>query len=198
MSSERSPVIVSNPEKTLLPKLEFFKSKGFSSTDVVKIMSLTPKLLKRSLENQIIPSFEFVKNLIGSKERALSTIKRSAGPLLVDLESRMAPNVDTLREVDVLDAKIAFLLTYQPRVFTSSRERFSEIVVEVKGMGFNPMRKSFVVAVQALSSMSKPVWEKKIQVYKKWGLSMDEILGAFGKHPWFMLASEEKITRIGQ
>ncbi|KAG5554974.1 hypothetical protein RHGRI_012500 [Rhododendron griersonianum] len=198
MSSERFPksFCPSNPEKSLLPKLEFLKSKGFSSTDVVKILSLTPKLLQRSLENQIIPSFEFIKNLIGSEERALSTIKRSAGPLLVDLESHMAPNVDTLREVNVPDAKIAFLLTYQPRVFSSSRERFREIVVEVKGMGFNPMRKSFVVAVQALSSMSKPVWEKKIQVYKKWGLSMDEILGAFGKHPGFMLVSEEKITRM--
>ncbi|KAG5554984.1 hypothetical protein RHGRI_012506 [Rhododendron griersonianum] len=189
-------VIVSNPEKTLFPKLEFFKSKGFSSADVVKTLSTTPVLLKTSLENQIIPSFEFVKNLIGSEERTLSAIKRSAGPLLVDLENRMAPNVDTLRKVDVPDAKIAFLLTYQPRTFMTNCERFRQIVEEVKGMGFNPMRKSFVVAVQALSSMRKVVWEKKIQVYKKWGLSEDEILGAFGKHPWFMLASEDKITRV--
>ncbi|KAG5554994.1 hypothetical protein RHGRI_012516 [Rhododendron griersonianum] len=187
---------LSNPEKSLLPKLEFFKSKGFSSTDVVKVMSQAPALLIRSLENQIIPSFEFVKNLIGSEERTLSAIKHFAGPLLVDLESRMAPNVDILREVNVPDAKIAFLLTSQPRVFMSSRERFRQIVEEVKGRGFNPMRVSFVLAVHALSSMSKAVWEKKIEVYKKWGFSNDEILVAFGKFPLFMAVSEDKITRV--
>ncbi|XP_058211854.1 transcription termination factor MTERF15, mitochondrial-like [Rhododendron vialii] len=190
-------ILSSKPEKTLLPKLEFFKSKGFSSTNVVKILSTTPELLQRSLQNQIIPSFEFVKNLIGSEERTLSAIKQFAGrPLLVDFESRMLPNVDILREVGVPDAKVAFLLTCQPRAFKTSCERFRQIVEEVKGMGFNPMRVTFVIAVQALSSMSKPVWEKKIEVYKKWGLSEDEILVAFGKYPWFMMVSEDKITRI--
>ncbi|KAG5554975.1 hypothetical protein RHGRI_012501 [Rhododendron griersonianum] len=190
-------ILSSKPEKTLMQKLEFFKSKGVSSTDVVKMLSTTPELLQRSLQNQIIPSFEFVKNLIGSEERTLSVIKHFAGrPLLVDLESRMAPNVDILREVGVPDAKVAFLLTCQPRTFMTRCERFRQIVEEVKGIGFNPMRLTFVVAVQALSSMSKPVWEKKIEVYKKWGSSQDEILVAFGKFPWFMMVSEDKITRI--
>ncbi|KAG5554993.1 hypothetical protein RHGRI_012515 [Rhododendron griersonianum] len=190
------PVIVFNPEKTLLPKLEFFKSKGFSSTEVVKILSLSPSLLQRSLENQIIPSFEFFKNLIGSEERTLSAIKHFAGLLLVDLDSRSTPNVQILQEVNVPDASITYLLKYQPRVFMSSRERFRQIVEEVKGMGFNPMRVSFVLAVHALSSMSKAVWEKKIEVYKKWGFSNDEILVAFGKFPLFMAVSEDKITRV--
>ncbi|XP_058209234.1 transcription termination factor MTERF15, mitochondrial-like [Rhododendron vialii] len=189
-------VLVSKPDKTLLPKLEFFTSKGFSSTDVVKILSLSPSLLLRSLDNQIIPTFEFIKNLIGSEERTLSAIKHSAGPLLVDLDSRMTPNVDTLREVDVPDAKIAFLLTSQPRTFTTNCERFRQNVEEVKGMGFNPLRVTFVVALYALNSMSKPAWKKKIQVYRKWGFSEDEILVAFGKYPWFMMVSEDKITRI--
>ncbi|XP_058209235.1 transcription termination factor MTERF8, chloroplastic-like [Rhododendron vialii] len=187
-------VLLSNPDKTLLPKLEFFNSKGFSSTDVVKILSRTPKLLLRSLDNQIIPTLEFFKNLFGSEERALSAIKRFSGPLLVD--SRMTPNVEILREVNVPDAKITYLLTYQPRIFMSSRERLRQIVEEVKGMGFNPLRVTFILAVHALSSMSKPAWENKIQVYKKWGLSKDEILLAFRKYPLFVMVSEDKIMRV--
>ncbi|KAG5554978.1 hypothetical protein RHGRI_012504 [Rhododendron griersonianum] len=190
-------VIVSNPEKSLLPKLDFFKSKGFSSTDIVKILSQSPFLLVRSLDNQIIPSFEFIKNLIGSEQRTLSAIKRfAARPLLVNLDSRMTPNVELLREVNVPDANIAYLLMFQPRIFTSSRERFRQIVGEVKGMGFNPLRLTFVLAVYAMISVSKHAWKKKIKVYKKWGLSEDEILGAFRKYPWFMMVSEEKITRM--
>ncbi|XP_058209230.1 transcription termination factor MTERF9, chloroplastic-like [Rhododendron vialii] len=190
-------VIVYNPEKTLLPKLEFFKSKGFSSADVVKILSKTPDLLRKSLENQIIPVFYFLKDLIGSEERTLSAIKRFAGrPLLVDLESRMAPNVDILREVGVPDVKVAFLLTRQPRTFMTRCDRFRQIVEEVKGMDFNPLRFNFVVAVHAMNSLSKLAWEKKFEVYKKWGLSENEILVAFGKYPWFMTKSEDKITRV--
>ncbi|XP_058209232.1 transcription termination factor MTERF4, chloroplastic-like [Rhododendron vialii] len=188
-------VIVSNPEKTLLPKLEFFKSKGVSSTDVVKILSTTPKLLIRSLDNQIIPSFELFKNLIGSEEKTLSVIKRSARPLSVDLDSRMTPNVEILREFNVPDVNIAYLLKNHPRVFTPS-ERFRQTVEEVKRMGFNPLRVTFVLAIYVLNSLSKPVWEKKIEVYKKWGLSQDEILVAFGKYPLFMMVSEDKITRV--
>lgn len=47
-----------------------------------------------------------------------------------------------------------------------------------------------------MNSMNKPAWEKKIQVYEKWGLSKDEILVAFGKHPWVMTVSEYKIMKV--
>jgi len=126
----------------------------------------------------------------------LSAIKHYAGLLLVDVESRMALNVAVLLEVVVPAAQIAFLLTHEPRVFVTSPEKFRQIVEEVKGMGLNPLRLTFVGAVIVLSSMSKPTWERKIEVFKKWGLSGDEILVAFGKHPWFMAASEDKIMRV--
>ncbi|KAG5554995.1 hypothetical protein RHGRI_012517 [Rhododendron griersonianum] len=189
-------VILSNPEKTLLPKLEFFKSKGFSSTDVVKILSKAPDLLRKSLENQIIPVFDFVKDLIGSEERTLSAIKRFAGPLLADLESRMAPNVKILLQAGVPVVNIEYMLKYQSRSFTTRCERFRQSVEEVKGMGFDPLGVKFVLAVSVLLSMSKPTWEKKIEVYKRWGLSKDEILVVFGKYPWFMTVSEDKIMRV--
>jgi mTERF domain-containing protein len=46
--------------------LEFFQSKGFSSPDHVKIISSYPWILKRSLEDQMVPAFDFLENLLQS------------------------------------------------------------------------------------------------------------------------------------
>lgn len=190
------PVIVCDPEKTLLPKLEFFKSKCVSSTDVGKILSSSPSVLKRSLENHVIPSFNFLKKLMGSEAATISAIKRSGRLLLLDLQIDVAPNIEFLRESGVPNENILVLLRYQPRAFMTSRDRFREIVKEVEEMGFNPLRTKFVIAIHAFRAMSKSTWEKKVEVYKKWGLSEDDILVAFGKHPWCMIASEHKISGV--
>ncbi|CAL5415667.1 unnamed protein product [Camellia sinensis] len=190
------PVIVCDPEKTLLPKLEFFKSKGVSSTDVAKILSSSPAVLKRSLENHVIPSFNFLKKLMGSEAATISAIKRSGRLLLLDLQIDVAPNIEFLRASGVPNENILVLLRYQPRVFMTSCDRFREIVKEVEEMGFNPLRTKFVIAIHAFRAMSKSTWEKKVEVYKKWGLSEDDILVAFGKHPWCMIASEHKISGV--
>ena len=47
-----------------------------------------------------------------------------------------------------------------------------------------------------MRAMSKSTWEKKVEVYKKWGWTEDEILVAFNKTPWCMKASEDKINDV--
>ncbi|CAL5347007.1 unnamed protein product [Camellia sinensis] len=187
------PVLLCDPVKTLLPKLEFFKSKGFSSTDVAKILST---VLKRSLENHVIPSFNFLKKLMGSEAETIYAIKSFDRLLLLDLRVCVAPNIEFLRESGVPNENIMVLLKYRPRAFMTSNDRFREIVKEVEEMGFNPLRKKFVIAVHAFRAMSKLTWEKKVEVYKKWGLSEDEILVAFGKHPGCMMVSEHEIKEV--
>ncbi|CAL5415679.1 unnamed protein product [Camellia sinensis] len=91
-------VLLCDPDKTLLPKLEFFKSKGISSTDVAKMLSSAPKVLDRSLRNQIVPSFNFYRNLIQSQDETILAIKRCCWLLLLDPEA-CVPNIEFLREV---------------------------------------------------------------------------------------------------
>ncbi|GLT53767.1 hypothetical protein SLA2020_270170 [Shorea laevis] len=45
-----------DPEKTLLPKIEFFRSVGVSSSDLPGILSSNPMLLGRSLKKQLSPA----------------------------------------------------------------------------------------------------------------------------------------------
>ena len=69
-------VLLSNPHKTLLPKLEFFQSKAFTSSDIATVLSRNPQILRRSLKNYIIPSFSFLKNFFGTNEDIINAIIR--------------------------------------------------------------------------------------------------------------------------
>ncbi|XP_059652925.1 uncharacterized protein LOC132300019 [Cornus florida] len=190
-------LLLSDPENTLLPKMEFFHSKGFSTQDIAKILSAAPGVLRRSLENQIIPTYNFFKALLKTEEKTNVVIKHFPGILLYDdLHICVVSNIETLREIGMPESIIVSFFTNQPQAFTPNADRFKEIVEEVKKMGFNPTKTMFGAAINALRAMSKSTWEKKVEVYKKWGLSEDQILVAFRKYPMFMVASEDKITGI--
>ncbi|KAK6930136.1 Transcription termination factor, mitochondrial/chloroplastic [Dillenia turbinata] len=189
-------VLGSDPQRTLLPKLDFFRSVGFSEAEIAKIISAAPSIFKRSLKNQLIPSYNYFKNLLGSHKNAIAAIKRFSTVLLFDLDTYVVPKIEILRQHGVPDKNIVTLLTYQPRVIMTTTDIFKDTVEDVKKMGFNPLRLKFVLAIHAKRAMNLSTWERKIEVFKKWGWSEEDVLVAFGKNPWCLMASEDKIMRV--
>ncbi|XP_065630891.1 uncharacterized protein LOC112020618 [Quercus suber] len=192
----RPGLLKCNPEKTLLPKMEFFSSKGIPSPDLAKMFTGFPDLFRRSLEKQIIPSFDLFKSLLQSEDKTLQAIQRCSGMFTYYLETYVVPNINTLRESGMPESFIISILQKQPRAFRVNPVQFREAVEEVKEMGFNPSTMKFAKAVHAVRSMSKLTWERKLNVYKKWGWTEDEVSMAFRSHPWCMTVSEEKLTRV--
>ena len=186
-------LLASDPDKTLLPKLQFFYSKGASRPDVTKIVVSTPGILYRSLENQIIPSFNFFKDFLQSDEMAITVIKRFSRILLFDLHTYVASNINALQEFGVPKSNIAGLLMNRPMAFMVRPNLFRENLEEVKKMGFYPSQMKFVIAIHAMRAMGKSTWERKIDAYKRWGWSEEEIRLAFIKLPRCMTHSEDKI-----
>ena len=117
------------------------------------------------------------------------------GILQRNIETCVAPNINIFRENGVSESNIITLLQCQPNAFLCA-VRFREIVEEVKEMGFNPLRLKFALAVFTLRAISKSTLERKVNVYKKWGWSEDEIYLTFRRHQWCMMASEDKIMRV--
>nr|GME20432.1 Transcription termination factor like [Ipomoea batatas] len=187
------PVLLCDPQNTLLPKIEFFRSLGFAEKDFTRILCVAPAILKRSLENQLLPTVDFLKKFISSPEEIRLSIKRCPHIFFPDRQAFMEDNVQLLREMGVPELKIAHYVQYQPCLFIREKDKFRKMLEEIKGMGFEPTRNMFIVAVHVFSSLNKLTWEKKIGIYKKWGLSEDEILEAFSRHPMFMSYSEENI-----
>jgi mTERF domain-containing protein len=188
-------VLLSYPEKTLLPKIEFFRSIGVSSSDLTAILSSNPFLLGRSLKKHLIPCYDFLKSVLLVDEKVLTTLKRAPRAFQYDVKNNMVPNIALLRQLGVPQSSISLFVTNFPSSAFIKHTKFVKAVHEVKEMGFNPLKTVFVFAVLACLKMSKPKLESKLELYKRWGWSKDVALLAFKKHPFCMLLSEEKITK---
>ncbi|CAA2979789.1 transcription termination factor MTERF8, chloroplastic-like [Olea europaea var. sylvestris] len=193
----RRPVLLlSNPEKTLLPKLEFFKSIGVSEAHLAGTISRDPTLLTRSLENQIIPNYNYLKSVLLTDEKVAAAVKRTSWIFLEDPGKNLTPNITVLKELNVPQSCIILLLTHFPEAIMQRHDEFRASVSEVLEMGFNPLRSTFVLALHAISGKgNKTIWARCYETYSKLGWSRDDIYTAFRKHPNCMILSEKKITR---
>ena len=173
-------ILVSDPQKSLFPKLQFFSSN--SKPEVAKIVASCPTILTRSLKNQIIPYFNLLKQIIPSDEIAMRSIK-CFPRALVDKPRCTESNINALQEIGVPKSNIAMLLTFPPKTYMVRPGHFKEVLEEVKEMGFDPSKIYFVVAVKVIRGQSKSTWKRKVEAYKGWGWSEEEIRLAFSKSP---------------
>ncbi|XP_059594784.1 transcription termination factor MTERF2, chloroplastic-like [Vitis vinifera] len=193
----RYPVLLTaNPEKTLLPKLEFFRSVGFSGPDLASIVAASPQILRRSLENHVIPSYNFLKSVVIVNEKIVRALSKSYWLNGQTLQNTIAPNIEILKEIGVPISKISFFVTCHPSAVSQNKKKFSRIVKMVTEMGFDPLRVKFVKAVKVICEMGESMWEHKMEVYRGWGLTDDDIMLMFKSDPLCMAASERKIMSV--
>lgn len=184
------------PETSFLPKIKYFRHLGFSSLDIVKILTLAPSLLGRSLEGQIMPCVDFLKSFLSSNIVFRSSIVRSPLILEVNLQETLLPNVRLLREVGVSKSHIAEFMKISPFGLSADHESFRVIVEEVQKVGFDPLNKNFVVGIITMREVNISLWKEKVILYKSWGWSDDQLMEAFRKNPRMMAVSKDKLTRI--
>ncbi|GMI72162.1 hypothetical protein like AT5G07900 [Hibiscus trionum] len=192
--NKRPGLLASDVKRTILPKLEFLISKGVSMADLACILSSNPALFASSLENQIIPSYNFLSNVLKSDEKIFLAMKRYPRLMGCNPYDILSSNINTLLDTGVAECNIASTLCSLPSTFVRSPDKFKDMVEEVKDMGFNPSKPMFMVALFAMSSMSKPTWKRKIEVFKKLGWSEEEVLEAFRRYPTFVRLSEDKFV----
>ncbi|XP_016652362.1 PREDICTED: uncharacterized protein LOC103342793 [Prunus mume] len=94
----RPQLLLARPEQTLLPKLEFFSSLGVSREDLAKTLVLNPNLLQRSLEKQLVPTYNFLRSLLPEKN-IVSVFKYNSSIFLQAHTKKVVPNIAILREL---------------------------------------------------------------------------------------------------
>ncbi|KAH6769754.1 hypothetical protein C2S52_014557 [Perilla frutescens var. hirtella] len=190
------PLVLNHvPESSFRPKIDFFGNLGLPSSDIVKILTMAPYLLERSLENQIIPIVDFLRSFLRSDKDTLLSIMRYPFILDANLHETLLHNVEILRFAGVPAHHIVMMLKTSPGKIAVKPESFRAIVGEVQKLGIKPHRRNFVVGVMVMRQLSSSKWKEKIEFYKRVGWSEQQVLDAFRKHPRFMAASMDKITR---
>ncbi|XP_075524456.1 transcription termination factor MTERF15, mitochondrial-like [Primulina tabacum] len=192
----KRPKILMCKKKALLPKLEFFQSVGFPMAQLANVIARDPTLLSRSLENQLIPSYNFLKSMLVTDDRVAIAMQQSRRISRQNPTKNIAPNVAVLRELEVPESCIMLLLTHHPETLVEETDVFKEAVKKILEMGFDPLRSTFVLALHVVAEKTnRRIWDQCYETYRSWGWSKDDVYLAFRRHPNCMILSQNKISR---
>ncbi|KAL2540528.1 Mitochondrial transcription termination factor family protein [Abeliophyllum distichum] len=89
---------------------------------------------------------------------------------------KIASNVEVMQQAGVPPRSISYFISRFPAPVQQNNEKFRKSLDEVISMGFNPLRLMFILAVRVLCETPKPTWDYKVEVFKRFGLSYDELL----------------------
>ncbi|XP_043723933.1 uncharacterized protein LOC122670947 [Telopea speciosissima] len=190
--SKDPKVLSADPKKILEPKIEFFSNMGISGPDLGKIFCNDSSLLASvSLENQIVPSIEFLKSFLHDNKNVVVVLSRLRW--IKGIQRVMKPNIEILRNEGVPESRILKLIMLAPQLLTWKQPQFNEVVSQAKEMGFDPSSLMFIHAVRTLAQMKKTILEAKWEIFRSFGWSEDEILCMFRKQPQCLTRSEKML-----
>ncbi|KAJ4979582.1 hypothetical protein NE237_010362 [Protea cynaroides] len=191
--SKDPTVLSADPTKTLEPKIEFFSNMGISGPDLARIFHRHPSILSNfSLKNYIVPCIDFLKSFLHDDRSIAVALTRLRW--IKEIRRVMQPNIEMLRYEGVQDSGISKLIIRRPQLLTWKQPQFNEVVLHTKALGFDPSSMMFIHALCTLSQMYKTTLEAKLELFRSFGWSEDEILCIFRKQPR-CLSLSEKILR---
>ncbi|CAA0828165.1 Mitochondrial transcription termination factor family protein [Striga hermonthica] len=186
-------VLSACPDKTLLPKLEFFASIGVPLPILASRLSQTPYVLRNNLKNSIIPSYDFLKNLLGSDKLVVQVFKRNPMIFHLYLVGNFKSNLSFLASRGVPWPSLVSLVKCEPRMFLAPQEKLSSCMDRAIEMGFDVSKIAFLKAIKVFVSFDESTLKRKMEIYRKCGWSESDIRTAFLSYPLCMSLSEKKI-----
>ncbi|XP_031260292.1 transcription termination factor MTERF15, mitochondrial-like isoform X2 [Pistacia vera] len=189
----RPNLLLANPERSILPKFEFFKSLGITNAELASVCSSTPAILGHSLENLLIPNFKFLKSVPLSDANIIKSFRNTSWLFTFDLAKNVSPKLAVLKELGMPEPFIALVLTCYAPIVLQKRENFDKNVKKVIEMGFDPRKCGFIHAMKVFVSMTESTLEQKFDLFRGWGWSDKDIMLVLRKYPICMNASQSKI-----
>ncbi|GFQ07592.1 hypothetical protein PHJA_002903300 [Phtheirospermum japonicum] len=186
-------VLSACPNKTLLPKLKFFRSIGVPCPVLAQKLSVQPYVLTRSLENSIIPLYNDLKGILGSDERVVRVFTLAPKVFGWCWGEGVLSRISMLRERGVPQSAIDYLSVHQPMLLMANNEKLAANVDRAVEMGFDMSKSTFVQAIRVFGDLAESTLKQKMEVYRKCGLSESDIIAAFLRYPLCMTLSEKKI-----
>ncbi|KAK1316228.1 hypothetical protein QJS10_CPA05g00649 [Acorus calamus] len=108
----------------------------------------------------------------------------------------MGPKIAVLRDHGVPHYRISAMIKHRARAFLYGSDRFNEALMIVEKMGIDPSSSVFYFAIASVVCTEKSKWEEKMELYKSFGWSEDDVVSAFKRQPQIMSISKEKMARM--
>lgn len=188
-------VLFASVENSIEPKLKIFQDLGLSDSEIAKIISNNPRLL-RSSASKITSSLSIIKSLLGTNDRLAKVLRCHRRLFFWNLEETLLPNVEFLKTCGIPMAQITNRLYVSPNFLFSKPESMRNSVYKVDEMGIERTSKMFIYVVQIVSSLSSETWNLKLKTFKDLGFSEDDIRRLIRTSPFVFVLSEQKIKSV--
>ncbi|CAE5962446.1 unnamed protein product [Arabidopsis arenosa] len=186
-------LLIADAESSLGPKLKLLQSKGASSSELTEIVSKVPKILAMKGDKSISRYYDIVKEIVEADKSSKFEKLCHSLPEGSKQENKIR-NVLVLRELGV-PQRLLFSLLISNHHVCCGKEKFEESLKKVVGMGFDPTTPKFVEALCIVYGLSDKRLEENFNVYKRFGLTVNDIWELFKKCPAFLGYSENRIIQ---
>jgi mTERF domain-containing protein len=153
-----------------------------------------PKNLTNKLGETNNPLFELLNKFMKINKNIIVCLIKNWPSFVDNPYDLIVANINLIRDFGVCDSGIARLIMTGPSILGLTD--LIDTLEEVKGLGFDPSTSTFVIALVAKKCMSKKLWDEKVDAFKKWGWSDEDVLEAFKKQPHCMLTSIDKVNSV--
>ncbi|RWR78422.1 Mitochodrial transcription termination factor-related [Cinnamomum micranthum f. kanehirae] len=194
--SKQPRLLTVKVENTLKPKFLFFQELGLYGTPFAEITSRYPHFLRCSIENQLQPTISYLRSFFHTDDNIVKAIKKWVKILSYDLQKQIMPCIEVLRKCGIPDHQISSLIFSYPIFLTEGPQWIETLVTRAEKFGVGRGSGMFVYAVLAMGKMSGTTMEAKLQLFKSFGWSEEDILVAFHKEPRFINSSETKVRAL--
>lgn len=179
-------------EKTLQPNLQCLREMGFTAVELERLISSNAHVLVNPFA---IRRLEFWQNFLGndSRKELVSVITRNRGIINNNIVSGIGPKISLLKEHGLSERDIVGLVKRGQGFITRSTKTITAVLKLSKEFGLDTKSPMFGQILSSLVGFSSDSLKAKMEIFKGFGWSEEEILAAFKKAPLFLHLSEENI-----
>ncbi|XP_074560250.1 transcription termination factor MTERF8, chloroplastic-like [Curcuma longa] len=180
-------------EKTLAPKFRAFEDLGLSPSDIIHLVRSNPSTVIIKHE-RTVPKIEFWQDLLGSKD-ALVKLFKNRGILAYNIEKKIQPNIELLRECGLDGPKLASILRSRPLIVAQKADFLKSLIRRAEDLGVPRTSGMFLCTLRALVTVSPEKFNMQMELFRSFGWSDDDFVAAFQKCPTFPLKSSMTLQR---
>ncbi|CAL9016550.1 unnamed protein product [Prunus brigantina] len=190
----RGPFLLKADANQLQSKLERLTWLGISAPELAKIINDRPRFLTCRVNHCFDERVEFLMTLFGSKEVLAKAILRNPSFLTHDLHKKIKPVIALYEGIGLSMPDLIQMLLSRPTLIP--RTSFNEEKMEYIGKtGVSNDSRMFKYVVTIIGVSRLETIRQKVANLEKFGFSEDEVFLFFGKSPFVLTLSVDKVQR---
>ncbi|MCD7467018.1 hypothetical protein HAX54_004189 [Datura stramonium] len=191
---QRRPSLRKMELKKLHSKLKILSDLGIPSSDLTKILNCRPRFLSCRINRCLDERLEFFQTLFGTKEILIKAIVRNPSMLTYDFHKQIKPTVAFYDQLGLSRSDLITMLLARPTLIPrSSLDDEKMDYIQRTGVEKGTTMYKHVITLFAISR-SETI-RQKVANLEKHGLTEDEVFRLFGRSPFLLTLSVDKVQR---